>query len=136
MSWFLGMFDDSTQQGAGPAPPSDTKMLIQFSITAAGGATQSSVTSIPAGALVLRSGVHVTTPFSPGTTIAVGQTGSASLLQATGDNLPTIADLHNKPNDVAWGGSALPVLATVGGSPAAGAADIIVEYVPASSINP
>jgi hypothetical protein len=90
--------------------------------------SQSSVTSIPANAIVLRCDLNVTTPYSAGTTIAIGQTGTTSLLQATTDNVPTVADTYEAEQVTAWGSSALAVLATIGGSPSAGVATVTVLY--------
>jgi len=92
------------------------------------GASQSSVTSIPAGAVVSRVVLDVTTPYSGGATISVGQTGSAALLMATGDNTPQTGALYEAEQDTPWGGSALPVLVTVGGAPGAGAGTVTVDY--------
>lgn len=91
-------------------------------------ASQSSVTSIPANAVVLRTDVTITTPYSGGATIAVGQTGTTTLLQGTADNYPQTVDEYQNLARVPWGGSSLPVLVTVGGSPAAGAGVVTVNY--------
>lgn len=91
-------------------------------------AAQNDVTLIPANAVISSCMLDVTTPYSAGTTISVGQTGSTSLLMATGDNTATIANQYLNPLDVAWGASALAVLVTVGGAPAAGAGQVIVDY--------
>jgi hypothetical protein len=95
------------------------------------GASQSSVTSIPAGAIVLRAEVKITTPYSGGATIAVGQTGTTTLLQATGDNTPTIVNEYDADQRTGWGASALPVLVTVGGAPSAGVGTVTVMYASA-----
>lgn len=92
-------------------------------------ASQTSATSIPANAYVLSSEVEITTPYSPGATIKVGQSGTTDLLQATADVVATVADTYSAPQDTAWGASALPVLVTVAGSPAAGAGFVVVRYV-------
>jgi hypothetical protein len=92
------------------------------------GASQSSVTSIPSGAIVLRSMINITTPYSGGSAISVGQTGSTSLLQGTADNYPTVADGYDAPQRTAWGGSSLPVLTTITGAPSAGVGTVTVEY--------
>jgi hypothetical protein len=92
------------------------------------GASQSSVTSIPANAIVLRCDVTVTTPYSAGATISVGQTGTTVLLQATADNVPQTADEYMAEQRTAWGVAPLPVLVTVGGSPASGAGTCTVMY--------
>jgi hypothetical protein len=100
---------------------------IRFAITNA--ASQSSASQIPANAFVREAWLEVTTPYSAGGTIAIGQTGTASLLMATGDNVPQTAGTYQLMQDTAWGASALAVLVTVGGSPAAGAGVVLVSYV-------
>ncbi|MFI5296516.1 MAG: hypothetical protein ACHREM_00340 [Polyangiales bacterium] len=102
------------------------EQTIRFAVGT--GAAQTSVTSIPANAVVSSSFFTVTTPFSPGTTISVGQTGSVSLLQATTDIFPGVVDSYSAPQDTAWGAAALPVLVTITGAPAAGAGFITVVY--------
>ena len=99
---------------------------VDLPITTA--AAQSSATLIPANAIVLRSSLQVTTPYSAGTTISVGQTGSTSLLQATGDSTPTIANTYDAPQRTAWGASALALLVTIAGAPSAGAGLATVTY--------
>ena len=96
-------------------------------------ASQSSTTSIPAGAIVTRADVTITTPYSVGGTISVGRTGSTSLLQATGDNDPQVISEYEANQRTAWGGSPLPVLVTVGGAPGAGAGFVTVQYALALS---
>jgi hypothetical protein len=99
---------------------------IRFAITNA--ASQSSATQIPANAVVVDTAVEITTPYSAGATIAVGQTGTTNLLQATTDNLPQTAAIYDVEGDTAWGASALAVLVTVAGAPAAGAGFVLVTY--------
>lgn len=96
-------------------------------------ASQSSVSSIPAGAIILRADVSVTTPYSAGALIALGQTGTTALLQGTGDNFPTVADIYLASQRTAWGASALPVLVTITGAPSAGAGTVTVQYTQALS---
>jgi hypothetical protein len=91
-------------------------------------ATASSVTSIPANAIILRSEIKITTAYSAGATIAVGQTGTTGLLQSTGDNYPQVINEYDAPQRTGWGSSSLPVLATVAGSPTVGAASVTVQY--------
>lgn len=83
-------------------------MLIRFTIGTS--ASQSSATSIPAGSVVTRAAINITTPYSGGATLSLGQTGSLSLLEGTGDNTATIAALWDKLQDTPWGGSSLPVV--------------------------
>jgi hypothetical protein len=99
---------------------------IDFAIGTA--ASQSSVSSIPSGAIVKQSIINITTPYTGGATIAVGQTGTTALLQGTGDNTPQTVDQYNADQRTAWGGSPLPVLVTVAGSPSAGVGTVTVTY--------
>jgi hypothetical protein len=89
----------------------------------------SSVNSVPANARVVRAILEVTTPYSVGALISIGRTGSVSLFQSTGDNDPETANTYIVDQDTAFGGSALPVLATITGAPAAGAGVVSVWYV-------
>lgn len=99
---------------------------IRMPITTA--ASQSSTSTIPANAVISRCLANITTPFSAGATLSVGQTGSTALLLATTDVTATLANLYDAPQDTAWGASALAVLVTVGGAPAAGAGFVSVYY--------
>jgi len=103
---------------------------IRFAIGT--GATQNSASSIPATAVVQDCVVRIDTPYSPGTTISVGRSGSAALVQATTDNDPTIAGLYQAPQDTLWGVLG-QVQVTVGGSPGAGAGYCSVNYVVANA---
>lgn len=87
-----------------------------------------SATIIPANAIVLRAMVTITTPYTPGSSISVGQTGSVSLLQTTSNNFPGVAGSYDAPQRTAWGAVALPVVTTVNGAPVVGAGFVTVEY--------
>jgi hypothetical protein len=99
---------------------------IDMAITT--GASQSSATSIPANAIILRSDVNVEVAFSNGATIAVGQTGTTNLLQGTADSTPQTVDLYDALQRTNWGNSALPVLVTITGSPSVGSGHVTVSY--------
>lgn len=88
-----------------------------------GGAT--SVSTIPSGAKVWRVLVNITTSFSTGATLNLGRTGSSSLLLSAFDVTQPVGQ-YVVDMDTAWGGSALPVVAAIAGSPASGAADVFV----------
>ena len=92
------------------------------------GAAQSSVTQLPANAYVVSATLEITTPYSAGTTISVGQTGSPNLLMLTTDNVATLANAYTVPQDTSWGASAATVLVTIAGSPSAGVGVCIVQY--------
>ncbi len=101
-------------------------LTIQLAIGTSG--TYTSVTSIPANAVILRSTINITTGYTAAATIAVGQTGSTSLLQATGDSVAQTIDTYDALQVTAWGGSSLPLLVTIGGSPSTGVGTVTVEY--------
>lgn len=119
-----------TAQGISPTPPVPPTTpgnldLICFALALA---TANSATSIPAGALVVGVSLLVTTPYSGGATIAIGRAGSTSLLMGTGDNTPQFAGEYQAPQTTAWGGASTPIVATVGGGPALGAALVTVQF--------
>lgn len=91
-------------------------------------AAQSSTTVIPANAVVTKAQIEITTPYSSGGTLSLGQTGSTSLLMATTDLNSQANGIYEVSLDVAWGASALAALVTVGGAPAAGVGVAIVHY--------
>ena len=100
-------------------------LLIRFAL---GTATASSATSIPAGAIVLSATLDVTTPYSGGATISIGQAGALTEFQLTTDNDPQIAGLYTVNQDTS-AASTNPVTATVAGAPVAGAAFVLVQFV-------
>lgn len=105
---------------------------IRYAITNANGA-QDSATQIPAGAQVISAEVNITTPYSGGATISVGQAGGVSLLQLVGDNSPQAVGIYQVMEDTAWGGSPLAIRTTIAGAPAAGAGFTSVRYVVADA---
>jgi hypothetical protein len=124
-------------RGADPVGPNDyvTKQsitglpgvvnLIRYAIGT--GATQDSVTSIPATAVVTDCRLDVTTPYSVGATISIGQPGSLTEFQLTTDNLPQAAGLYQVIQDTLVAGAGV-VRTTIAGAPAAGAGFVLVEY--------
>jgi len=103
--------------------------VIRYTITNA--ATQDSVTTIPASAIVGRCEVKITTPYSGGASISVGRAGSLALIMPPTGNTPQGAsgNIYRRFQDTDWGGSALVVRTTITGAPAAGAGVIIVHYM-------
>jgi hypothetical protein len=91
-------------------------------------ATVSSVAGIPIGAIVVDAELDVTTLYSGGATISLGQAGAVAEFQATTDNLPQALGLYQVHQDTA-AASTNPLLVTVAGAPAAGAAQAIIRYV-------
>jgi hypothetical protein len=120
----IGPNDYVTKQSLGSL--TGTQYIIQYAIGV--GATQDSLTTIPANAIIMDTKVEITTPYSVGATINVGQPGNLTLLQLTTDNLPQAVGLYQTMQDVAWGAAALVVRATIGGAPVAGAGFVTVQY--------
>lgn len=101
---------------------------IRFAL---GTATASSATSLPIGANVVKARLSITTTYTAGATISIGQAASVSEFQATTDNNPqaaTTPSIFDVDQDTS-AASTNPVLATVAGAPVAGAAEVIVWYV-------
>lgn len=122
------VWDAGTSAWLLEASPAIGGAVREIRYTVSNSATQDSATQIPANAVVVAAELIVTTPFSGGATVSIGQAGSVSLLQATSDNLATVAGSYQVMQDTAWGGSALAVRTTVGGAPAAGAGRVCVRY--------
>ena len=92
-------------------------------------ASQDSDTSIPANARVFDCNFEVTTAYSGGATVAIGNSTTANLIMlATENNAQKAGRTYAKEQDTGWGGSDLPVRVTVTGSPAAGAGVVVVKY--------
>ena len=102
---------------------------IRFALTTA--AAQNSVTSVPSGAIVVDAELDITTGYSAGTTITVGNAGSPALLMASGDSLATAIGLYQVHQDTAYTGGPATILVTIAGSPSVGAGFAIVRYVQA-----
>lgn len=100
--------------------------IIRFDLTTA--VAQTSVTAIPAGAIVTNAFLDITTPYSPGSSIQVGQLGAVSLLMSNSDSDSAVANQYEAPQDTDWGPLSLPVLVTVSGSPVVGAGICVVTY--------
>lgn len=99
---------------------------VRFAITTA--AAQNSATSLPNNAVVIDAELDITTPYSGGATIEVGNAGAPSALMLTTDNTATSTGLYAVHQDTVWAGPAT-ILVTVAGAPAAGAGVCIVRYV-------
>ncbi len=91
-------------------------------------ASQDSTSSIPANALILEANLEITTAFSAGATISIGNTTTADLFQLTTDNNPQTTGTYSKEQRTSVGASASVIRTTVGGSPAAGAGIVTVKY--------
>ena len=92
--------------------------------------TVTSATPIPTGARIQEIRVYTDTTYTPGTTFAVGTAGTPGLLLAAADTAvfddPAPQALEFPISDVAWPGG--PLVLTIGGAPAVGAARVVVLY--------
>jgi hypothetical protein len=114
-----------TKAYADALSPSGASDVIVFPV---GLVTASSATSIPNNAIILRATLLVTTPYSGGATISLGNAGTPAELQATTDNDPQVNGTYDAPQQTTWTGPAV-VQATVAGAPGAGVSSVMVEYV-------
>lgn len=103
---------------------------IEIRIPIGTAAATSSATSIPIGAIVTDAQFKVTTPYSVGATISLGQAGAVTEFMTTGDINPQGAanDLFDVVQDTV-AASTNPLLVTIGGAPGAGAGVAIITYV-------
>lgn len=108
--------------------PSVAGATYMIRIPIALAATATSATSIPANSIIYDAKLDIVTPYSAGATISLGITGTTALFMATGDSTPQTAGVYQDMQDTSIGASPLPLLATIGGSPAAGAGFAIVLY--------
>ena len=105
--------------------------VIEVAITAAAGAF-TSATAIPVGSRVSEALiVYDTAPYNGGATLAIGDGVTADKVFATADTSPTTAatgDIDSVPQWTTWDAGTLPVVVTLGGLPAVGAARAVVYY--------
>jgi len=101
---------------------------IRYTITNA--ASQDSASSIPANERILLAWFEVTTPYSGGAAIAVGNTTTTDLFMGTAQNKPQGAagKIYTVEQDTANGGSPSVVRTTITGAPAAGAGVVMVWF--------
>ena len=120
--------DDLATRGWVEALPDAVENLkvVRFAL---GTATASSTFTLPANARVLQARLQVTTGYSVGATIEVGQTGATGKFLSTTETTPQAIGTNLKNDDVAANATAAAVTATIAGAPAAGVAVVLVEYV-------
>lgn len=118
--------DDGTQWIMIGGPGTGANKVVRYVLDNT--AAQDSVWLIPANCRILRAHIEITTPYSAGGTISLGQVGSVALLMATTDLDAQTTGIYEVPQDTSWGGSDLVVRTTVSGAPAAGAGVAVVEY--------
>ncbi len=99
-----------------------------ISILVGTNATTDATEQLPANAIVHQIDVDVTTPYSTGTTMDIGKSGSASALLANATVDEEAQDFLYVPMLKGVGGTAYAPRVTLGGSPSAGAAMVLVHY--------
>ena len=109
-------------------PSSGTNGIKTISILVGTSATATATEQLPANATVHQVDVDVTTPYSTGATLDIGKSGAASALLANAVIDEEAQDFLSVPMLKAVGGSAYAPLATVGGSPSAGGALVVIHY--------
>lgn len=114
--------DEVPAWAALPKPPTGS---VRFALKLL---TAQSVTLIPQNAVIVATNVAIQTAYDVGTTIQVGRAAAPALLQSSTDNAPQIPAQYLSPQDVDWGPVALPVVATISGSPTSGSAVVRVDY--------
>ncbi len=92
--------------------------------------TKDSTFVIPANAKILSVSFEITTAYSAGATVDIGQAGDVDLVMANTENNPLNLNYKYCKNnlDIAWGASALVLKVTVGGTPALGAGVVYVTF--------
>jgi hypothetical protein len=90
-------------------------------------ASVTSTTLIPSAARVLDAQVEITTPYTPGATITVGQAAAPTAFQAATDNNPAVAGIYESIQDTTPAVIPGGVLVTIAGA-VAGAGFVIVKY--------
>jgi len=98
---------------------------VEFTVGTA--ASTSSTTTIATGAVPVSVQLQITTAYTAGAAISIGYSGSTSFLMATTDNLPGTQGIYTV-NLMGLSWTSNPVLVTITGSPAAGAARVRVLY--------
>lgn len=101
---------------------------IHIPITSAS-ATFDSITIIPANYNIRQVDLKVTTAFSSGTTIQVGNTSVPNLIMNISDGKPEQVGIYSELQNTEWGVSDSIVRVSIGGSPIAGAGIVMVRYV-------
>lgn len=112
-----------------PLPVSGAVMTISGPVTFNGGAAQP-IGTVPAGGIVIKTSVDVTTIWDVTETIAIGDAGLASQLMVDTANDPEQAFIFSTDDNHTYA-AATPVIATVssGSGPSTGAATVIVQYI-------
>lgn len=118
----------------GDGAPAATGMMKFVELTLAQDATLDSTTDVPDGARVMFVSCDVTTGYTAGGTIAVTIEGSSPVTvmsSAAGDIDPqTIGGYGIEPRAAIGATGTGKVRATIGGTPIAGAATLIVGFIP------
>ena len=110
----------------GSSPAGAQGAVVDTVIVPGLAASSSSASSIVGGSNITRAYVNVSTAYSAGARLALGNSANSSLI-ASGIDLTKVGPQDLSICGVPWGSSALPLLASISGSPSVGACTILVE---------
>lgn len=99
--------------------------VIRFAIDNT--ASQDSTFSVPANARIFETILQVTTEYSAGTTISIGDATTADKFMGTGQNKPQKVDFYSVEQDTDKGTAGV-VRVAIAGAPAAGAGVVVVKF--------
>lgn len=88
----------------------------------------STTTSLPANSVVNSCELDITTLYSAGATITVGNSSSSTAYMGTADSTPQVVNLYGAPQDTV-NTSASVINVVIAGAPTTGAGFLIVRYV-------
>jgi hypothetical protein len=114
----------------GASGPTGPYAPIYIRLPIGTGATYTSTTQIPTGAVVYDARLNITTPYSAGASISLGVSGTPDMFMGVEDNVPQSVNLFQVEQDTLVG-SMTSLLVTVSGAPGAGAGFAIVIFTQA-----
>lgn len=91
-------------------------------------ASQSSVDNLPIDAKIVRVYLSIISAFSGGSTMDIGRSGDSNLIIDNTEIDITLIEEYFNQVQIEFGGSSLPILVTIGGSPVTGSAFLRIEY--------
>jgi len=105
----------------------DFTRIIRFTINTT--AAQSSNDTVPSNSRVLRTRVEITTPYSAGATIEVGNSSGSNIFMTTNDVDPETAGAYEIEDDISSAGTTEDIDVAIGNTPGAGAGVVSIEFV-------
>ncbi len=124
---FIELYDDTWWNGD-VGNVTGAKRVVRYAIDNT--ADQDSTFQIPANAIIHEAILKITTSYSGGASISIGNSTDPDLIMLTTDNKPQAAAgrLYSVEQDTDWGVAADEVKTTISGAPAAGAGVVIVTF--------